>query len=127
MGEFRPNGLPMGELRLQPKLHGRYVFLSASVPGKSQEFAQFVDSATAVDEAVLGLSRGIFAAGGRLVFGAHPSISPLVAKVGGEYSDRTDLFEGQPPVLIFQSKAFQQHIPDDTLRLERLGWARTML
>jgi hypothetical protein len=109
------------------KLHGKYVFLSASIPdSKDEQFDQFVDQATAADEAVLGLARGVFSVGGRLVFGAHPSISPLVAKVAGEYA-KDEGFEGKPPVLMFQSKAFQQHIPEDTLRLQRLGWAEMVL
>jgi SLOG cluster2 len=109
------------------RLHGKYIFLSASIPDtKDEQFDQFVDQATAADEAVLGLARGIFSAGGRLVFGAHPSISPLVAKIAGEYADDESL-KNEPPVLMFQSKAFQRHIPEETLRLERLGWAKMVL
>jgi hypothetical protein len=68
--------------------------------------------------------------------GAHPTISPLVAQVAGEYG-RPEPPRGaidspggppaetsQPPIIIYQSEVFQGHLPEATLFLERQGYAR---
>ena len=72
------------------------LLLSASVPSdkRDKRFTKIKNAQIQIEEAVIGLSRNIFQAGGKIVFGGHPSISPLVALVATEYSVR-------PPDLIF--------------------------
>jgi hypothetical protein len=105
----------------QNLLHGAVVFLSASKPNRWLD--QYHLLAEEVDEAVLSLCRAVFSESGRLVYGGHPSISPLIATVASEYFS-PDLNNGNPPVLIYQSKAYEKVIPDTTRLLEQLGYAR---
>jgi hypothetical protein len=111
------------------RLRGQAVFLSASVPdpARDAQFSQIADAAFHVEQAVISLARAVFSEGGRLVFGGHPSISPLVAIVAGEYR-APNLAEGSeerapPQVVIYQSEAFRESIPHDTHLLIRLGLA----
>lgn len=71
----------------KPRLHGVSVFLSASVPipERSEEYERIPEAPLQIEEAVACVARAIFMEGGTLVFGAHPSISPLVAQVIDHY------------------------------------------
>ena len=103
-------------------LSGKVIFLSASVPSieRSEKYRRIENAAVSIEEAVLAVTRAVFSAGGRLVFGAHPSISPLVASVIGEYivpeaaepqkKDRGDFKEpeGRANVFMYQSKAWAE-------------------
>ncbi len=110
--------------RLNPerRLANRTVFLSASVPAPNRGFARPPDAAFVVEQAVVGLARAVFAEGGRLVFGAHPSISPLVASVATEYR-QASAADGPRPVVIYQSRAFEEVLPNETWDLYRFGFA----
>jgi hypothetical protein len=114
-------------------LGGRYVFLSASVPHESQPaFYQFAGQTEAIDETVVGFVRALFSAGGRLVFGAHPSISPMIAQIAGEYvgveSGETPVGNAAAPLIkMYQSKVFEEHITRDSRQLHRLGLAEMIL
>ena len=91
-------------------LRGQHVFLSASFPsGERGEKFQPYDAA-AVADAVAAVVRAIFAMDGRVVFGGHPTITPLVLMVGGEFKlkERVD---------IFQSKLFEDKITPETKML----------
>lgn len=103
-----------------PLLEGESVFLSASVPRKGSPFRRVEDASYIIEQAVVGLARAVLAHGGRLVFGAHPSISPLVASTASEY-----VLPGEKPrVIIYQSRAFSDVVPDETWSMHRLGYAR---
>jgi len=101
---------------------GGIVFLSASVPTRPA----WVSGSSPVDieEAIVSIARAVFARRGRLLFGGHPSVSPLVSAVAGEY------FAADParpaverPVLTFQSEQFRgPQMPDATWELHRFGW-----
>jgi hypothetical protein len=111
------------------RLNGRSVFLSASVPDPARDdrFSRIADAPFQVEQAVVSLARAVFSEGGRLVFGGHPTISPLVATVAAEYRE-PNLTEGgkeraEPQVVIFQSEVFREFIPSDTDLLIRLGLA----
>lgn len=111
------------------RLRGRSLFLSASVPDRKRDrqFSRIADAPFHVEQAVISLARAVFCEGGRLVFGGHPSISPLVAIVAGEYRP-PNLVEGggerpPPQVAIYQSEAFRESIPHDSDLLIRLGLA----
>jgi hypothetical protein len=111
--------------------------LSASVPTRSP-FARKPDAPFLVEQAVVSLVRAIFAEGGRLVFGGHPSISPLVSSIAGEYFPvRPGAGDTSPeplqtksdttPILIFQSRAYDGFLPDKTWEMQRYGFARLIL
>jgi hypothetical protein len=111
------------------------VVLSASVPlekrsQKYQEnYTKIKNAQIQIEEAVIGLSRNIFQAGGKIIFGGHPSISPLVAMVATEFkinkeienSKRNEI--GEKLITIYQSKAFEKIIPKETTSLFNLGYS----
>ena len=91
------------------------VFLSASVPDPKRH-PKYYESAdvTAIREAVVALARTVLPQSD-LVFGGHPAISPLIARVARDL----DLFKR---VIIYQSEEFRDVIPKDSLAFERLVW-----
>lgn len=111
------------------RLSERTVFLSASVPSpeRAERYRRIEDAHLEIEEAVVSLARAVFAEGGTLVFGGHPAISPLVAMVAGEYI-RPRFVEGvgeevSTPIHIYQSRAFEGYLPDETLMMFRAGYA----
>jgi len=106
-------------------LRGKTVFLSASKPSRSPDRFPASDEVE-LEEGVRCLARAVFAEGGHLVFGAHPSISPLIVDVATEYfpPDWQAGSRKERPVSIYQSKAFRDVIPAATRDLESLGYAR---
>jgi SLOG cluster3 family len=96
------------------------VFLSASFPSgeRGEAFAPY--DTTAISAAVTAVARAVLLAGGRLVFGAHPTISPLVLAVAADV-DRYDAVE------IYQSALFRDRIPEETTRLVALRLGRMHL
>ena len=105
-------------------LRGKTIFLSASKPSRRLDvFPEGKESE--LEEGVRCLARAVFAEEGRLVFGAHPSISPLIVDVATEYfPPHWQRGSENPPVSIYQSKLFEGKFPRATLDLERLGYAR---
>lgn len=104
---------------------GDILFLSASVPFR----AGWVEDSKPreIEEAILCIARAVFKRGGRLLFGGHPSISPLVAAVAGEYYP-PDPHRRIRPVITFQSEffrspAFAGRVPDETWMMHRMGWS----
>lgn len=105
-------------------LRGKRVFLSASKPSRRPKAFPVADE-TEIEEGVRCLARAVFAEGGHLVFGAHPSISPLIVDVATEYFEpRWNAPETECPVTIYQSEVFRDVIPAATRELERQGYAR---
>jgi SLOG cluster3 family len=97
------------------------VFLSASIPNR-EGFEKVPEAPFLIEQAVVSLARAVFSEGGRIIFGAHPSISPLVASVASEYR-----LAGSPdeirPVIVYQSEAFTEVLPDETWDMFRFGFA----
>lgn len=69
--------------------------------------------------AVISLTRVALLRGLRLVFGAHPTISPLVLQVA------RDMNAGPESILVFQSRAYLAEIPGSTL--EFADWSCGLL
>jgi len=111
------------------RLRGRAILLSASVPALERaEIYKRIEAAEAIEEAVVSLARAVFSEGGTLVFGGHPTISPLVALVAREYlaplmAERSighDEGEARgPQVEIYQSRAYEGRIAEATQRLKQ--------
>jgi hypothetical protein len=126
------------------RLKGKTVFLSASIPSRSRDRAYQVryaeesipDDWIEIEQAVIGLSRAIFSEEGRLVFGGHPTITPIIASVASEYFpprppgdtggaekdwELDDWDRYVTPVVVYQSRAFRGY--DKSWLLHRLGYA----
>lgn len=111
------------------------IVLSASVPSTKrseryqENYTKIKNAQLQIDEAVIGLSRNVFQAGGRMIFGGHPSISPLVAMVATEFKINMEIEDirrnetGKKKISIYQSKAFQKTIPKETTSLFELGYS----
>ncbi len=107
------------------------ILLSASVPSdkRNERFTKIKNAQIQIEEAVIGLSRNIFQAGGKIIFGGHPSISPLVAMVATEYEINKEIENirrnerGEKRITIFQSKAYEAVIPKETTSLFDLGYS----
>jgi len=96
------------------------VFLSASFPSgeRGERFVPY--DPAAISAAVTAVARAVLLAGGRIVFGAHPTISPLVLLVAGEVGRHN-------AVKIYQSTLFADQIPVETQRLVDLELGRMHL
>lgn len=109
-------------------LHGHAVFLSASFPSRERS-PIFFESADPdeITQAIVATCRAVFSAHGRLVFGGHPSVTPLVMMVAEEYlpesiEERLKLREEQmTPVIAYQSESFRNVLPESTRNLEIWG------
>ena len=114
---------------LKGRLRGRAILLAASVPASERdEIYQRIETAEAIEEAVVSLARAVFSEGGTLVFGGRPTIAPLVALVVREYLTPrvAERFPGKgeverrgPQVEIYQSEAYRERIAETMQRLER--------
>ena len=103
-------------------LRGQHVFLTASFPSgeRGERFRPY--DAAAVADAVAALVRAILSMDGSVVFGGHPTITPLVLMIGSE-------LRLTHSVDIFQSKWLEDKITPETRKLidsgvGRLHWTR---
>ena len=97
-------------------LHRENVFLSASFPSgkRGEKFAPY--DASGIADAVTALVRGVLSSNGRLVFGGHPTITPLVLMIAREVQVKW-------AVTVYQSAWFEdQQLPEvQELANEKLG------
>ena len=98
----------------EPQLMGRAVFLSASIPDPLR-WNGFFDPLEITD-AVVAVARAVLSAGGVLVTAAHPTVAPLILYVAAELPDRAERH-----VLVYQSAAFDDILPEATRRFEAEG------
>lgn len=82
-------------------LRGLPIMLSASLPDNLVETSRAQD----LYDLLVVLAGGILSSGGRLVFGGHPSVTPLIHRVAKGAGVR----EGQ--VALFQLERFRQQAP----------------
>lgn len=112
------------EIQEDTRLQGATVFLSASYPEWSPESTRELDSRDVLD-AVSSITRAILGAGGRILYGGHPTISPIILDVASEYAENQEPI--QPIVIVYQSLYFDEHpgyeIPRATRRLGKKEWA----
>jgi len=93
----------------------RHVFLSASFPSgeRGAGFEPFDPGAIA--DAVTAVVRAVLVAKGRLLFGGHPTITPLVLMVASELN-------AKGAVDVFQSQWFNDQITRETRALQEAGF-----
>lgn len=95
-------------------LANRHVLLSASFPsGERADDVRPFDAA-AIADAVTAVVRAVLVSGGKLLFGGHPTITPLVLLTGTELGVRH-------AVDIFQSEWFRDKVTDETVELIESG------
>lgn len=96
-------------------LGGRHVFLSASFPSGERGKAVQPYDPSAVADAVTALVRAVLSRNGRLLFGGHPTITPLVLAIAMEHRSKHS-------VDVFQSEWFRGRLTSETQRLASLGY-----
>jgi hypothetical protein len=97
-------------------LHGRTVFLSASIPDPGRYEGPF--DALEITDAVVAAARAVITAGGVLATAAHPTIAPLLLYVANELpADPTS----EVAVHVYQSRLFEDVLPSETRRLFETG------
>ena len=105
-------------------LSGRRVFLSASIPGK--DWTGEYDPLEITD-AVIACVSALWTAGGRILCGGHPAITPLLLRVAHDFRSvaETNHASGEDPlVTIYQSTLYEGMIPQQTLSLQATGLGR---
>jgi hypothetical protein len=101
------------------KLHD-VIFLSASLPYRPPWAREA--QPTEIEQAVVSIARAVFARQGRLLFGGHPSISPLIADIAGEYYP-IDRRRTVRPIVTVQSEFYKDKLPQKTWDLYTMGWS----
>jgi hypothetical protein len=81
------------------RLDGFPVFLSASLPESLRGTPRALD----LQGFLVAFVRGLLAAGGRLIFGGHPSVTPLIQRVASDF--------GEGSVELFQLTRFRDVAP----------------
>ena len=103
-------------------LAGKSIFLSGSLPSDERESIYFENSnSQEISNAIVELARAVFQAGGALVFGGHPTVSPMIrsiAKEGGLGS----LEGNKPSIYIYQSDVFSKKQQGQAIRLNRFDF-----
>ena len=112
-------------------LDGKFVFLSASFPSRERA-PRYYESADPdeITQAIVAACRAVLSANGRLVFGGHPTVTPLVMMVAEEYlprsvEERLQIREqNQTLVTAYQLESFRPVLPVSTRRLDEWGLGR---
>lgn len=94
------------------RLQNRFVFLAASYP--SREYASTADSHE-IARAVKALLGAVFHEHGKIVFGGHPSISPVVLMMAREFGEKDGVW-------IYQSELFRPLVVQASLDLKEEGY-----
>jgi hypothetical protein len=107
-------------------LGGRRVFLSSSIPVRGWQGDY---EPLEITDAVVACVSAIWIAGGKILYGGHPAIAPLLLSVAQDF--RPEAEENQasaedPLVTVYQSSLYESLIPAETRHLEaaRLGRIR---
>ena len=95
-------------------LAGRHVFLSAGFPSGDRGEAVRPFDASAIADAVTAVVRSVLSVDGKLLFGGHTTITPLVLMIAMEHHARDS-------VDVFQSRWFDDKITPETRRLADSG------
>ena len=101
---------------LMPDLRRATVFLSASFPSGERGESYTPYDASGIADAVSAFARAILGSNGQLLFGGHPTITPLVFMIARE-------MRIQHSLVVFQSAWFRnQKLPEvDEIEREKLG------
>jgi hypothetical protein len=91
------------------------IFLGASIPDQGRWSGDF--DPREITDAVVAAARAVLSAGGTLVSGAHPTITPLLLDVAAEFPVREDA----PRVIVYQSALFEYVLPAAARRFEADG------
>lgn len=98
-------------------LQSRSVLLCSSFPSGERGEAVSPYDVNAIADAVTAITRVILSANGRIVFGGHPTITPLVLLIASSMNKHGS-------VDVYQSEWFVSQITPETSRLGELGYGK---
>ena len=98
-------------------LGGRHVFLSAGFPSGARGDRFLPCDPGEIADAVTAIVRAVLKGGGKLLFGGHPAITPLVLMIARELSLKA-------VVDVFQSRWFEDETTSEMRALAQEGHAR---
>src|SRR5206468_1718175 len=87
----------------QSEFDGLPVLLSASLPEELQGTHRALD----LQQLLVALLRGLLTGGGRLVFGGHPSVTPLIQRIASEAGLSV------PSIELYQLTRFRDEAPEE--------------
>lgn len=103
------------------ELENKVIFLSASLPQPNRNEKYFkTANPLEITDAVIAVARAVFSRKGKIVFGGHPTISPLILSVGNEF---LRFFEEDylPFVYIYQPNFLKLEVSKYTKELAKEG------
>jgi hypothetical protein len=106
----------------RPSLGGRSAFLSASIPNSRDWDGEF--HPLEITDAVMAAVSAILGADGRISYGGHPAIAPLLLRVARDFGPIRQ--SGRSPddralVTVYQSALYEPFIPEPTWHLQEEG------
>jgi len=114
-------GLKTAPLRQSKTLSGTRVLLSASLPDRTRP-KKYWEAASPLEitDAVVSAAQSILSASGSLVFGGHPTISPLILSVADEFASPVNT---ERLAIVYQSELFKGDIAPQTIELVERDFA----
>ncbi|MEJ2251103.1 MAG: hypothetical protein P8Y70_13055 [Candidatus Lokiarchaeota archaeon] len=113
--------MSVNDIILKDDLKDKYILLSASIPSVDRNDKYYINTNPLdTTDAIVALTRGILSRKGKIIFGGHPTITPLILSVAKEfiYDYQKDDF---PLIYIFQSHIFEENISKFTKELLELN------
>ncbi len=92
------------------------ILLSASLPASEGSNGWTSCDPVEWSEAVSEVARDVLGKGGHLVYGGHPSVTPLILRICQEREHRGSM-------TVYQSERFRHEITPATWTLNKAGWA----
>ncbi len=106
---------------LKNDLKGKYIFLSASIPSADRDEIYYIETNPLdITDFIVTLTRSILNRSGKIVFGGHPTISPLILSVAKDFISYFNQ-EDFPLIYIYQTRFFKDKISKFTKELLELG------
>lgn len=108
---------------IRSKLHGRRIFLAASIPDADYRQQRF--DPLEITEATLAIAREILTSDGRILSGGHPAIVPLLFRVAADIG--LERLAGPDPIQVYQSGLYADRIPSVTHELANQQFGRIVM
>jgi len=111
----------LSQFKIKKDLKEFQIFLSASIPSADRNESYYIDTNPLdITDAIVTIARSIIVRKGKIIFGGHPTISPLILSVAKNfipYFEKGDF----PFIYIYQSKFFERKISRFTEELLDTG------
>ena len=104
------------------ELQEKFIFLSASLPSADRHKKYYINTNPLnITNAVVSFTESILKRNGNLIFGGHPTISPLVLTVARKFLSILKNEKNPIRIYIYQSELYKDKISKYTYKLLDLG------